>query len=115
MTEKYNFVGNEPNSSWINHLILHSDTDKFCHKEGFNPKELSISLTINGEEVLVGDFNKVLHEWSDRIETALKHDLKYMKQEEEVAKRSRKIVEDKIGDIMGTLEDVEQRLWRLEP
>ena len=115
MSEKYDFCKEDTGpSTWFNHLLLQSDVRKVADTKGFNSRDMTITLNVNGVDILIEDFNQVLDQWSDRIAEDIKRKLEFMKEDKAVEDKARQLVEDKLGNIMSTLTDMEDKLWMLE-
>ena len=114
MTEKYDFKENNGKPTWFNHLLLQSDVKKLTASESFDSSDMTVRLEINGIEVRISDFNEVLSDWSDRMESQIKEKLEYLSKEKTVKENAEILLKEKLGNCYEVLQAIEDSAWKLE-
>lgn len=115
MTEKYDFKAmDNGRPSWFSHLLLGSEVTKLTGSSDFDSSDMTIRLEINGIEIRVSDFNEVMSDWSDRIETQIKEKLDYLSKEKSVVENAELLIKEKLGKLYETLQEIEDSLWKLD-
>ena len=116
--ESYNAKDSIDEPTYFNHLMLGGEVRELTSKEDFDPENLQVDLRINGEVVVIKDFNEVLKDWGSRIERQVADKVQLNASEEEVKRRAKALVKEKLGDVMekmSGLEDlIEDSIWKLE-
>ena len=112
MSEKYDFK-KDSKPSWFNHLLLQSDVRKLTKDDSFDSSDMNVKLEINGVEVLIADFNEVLGDWSDRIESQIKEKLEHLSKEKSVVENAELLLKEKLGKAFDVLQTIEDSAWKL--
>lgn len=111
MSEKYSF--NEKHRPF-EFFLLGGEVKELTKQDNFDPENLSVELKINGVDVRIEDFNKVLEGWFDRVESSAKERVDYDNFDKEVKLAAETLVKEKMGKVYDLLSDVENSLWKLE-
>lgn len=117
MAESYNFSENASSSNYFNHLLLDAELkeiSKLKESSDFDPKDLTVVLQINGLDVRIEDFNKVLKGWGARIERQIKENAHFNDFERAVEQRANELIQEKLGNTWDILNEVESNLWKLD-
>tara|TARA_R110002020_G_scaffold467655_2_gene691401 strand:- start:802 stop:1152 length:351 start_codon:yes stop_codon:yes gene_type:complete len=114
MSEKYNANDDLGTPSYFNHLMLEGEVGKLVNSEGFNPKDLTVELNINGVDVSIKDFNACLKDWGARIESEIKENLNYLSKEKSVNDNAKALLKEKLGRAYEILSDIENSEWVLD-
>lgn len=113
MSESYNASEELSKPTFFNHLMLESEVSEMTGDKYYNPKELIVDLKINGVQVSIGDFNKSLENWSDRIADQIKESLNYMSKDEAVIDNAKAMLKEKLGNAYEILAEIENSEWKL--
>jgi len=89
------------------YLLLGGEVKELTQQEGFDASNMKVILQINGCDVVVGDFNKVLEGWAKRIREEVEED-------QYVQKRAEQLIKERLGNIQDVLFEVENSLWKLD-
>lgn len=95
-------------------LVLESNISNLVKKEKFDSKNLAIEIKINNEPVSIKELDDILNKYYSSIKEELETKMEYHASKEGLEERARQLVENKIGNIVNTLEEVENNLWKLE-
>lgn len=91
MSEKISF---DDMSGWFKLLVLGSPRQNVdMYVKPIDPvratEEMTVTLKINGIELRVEDFNKVMEEWAERMEIQIKEELDFIRSEEFAKERAK--------------------------
>lgn len=80
-------------SGWFKLLVLGSpkqNVDKYVKSlDPVESREMTVTLKINGIELRVEDFNKVMEDWAERMEIQIKEELDFIRSEEFAKERAK--------------------------
>ena len=114
MTEQYDFETGERDRTFFSLYLLEGEVSELTKDPDFDSSDMEVNLTINGHTVRVDDFNKVLDDWSARIESQIKIEMEFNQSEEAVVRKAKELIRERLGNMQEILFDAEQQLWKLE-
>lgn len=102
------------NSTMFSYLLTEGDVSELTEQEGFDPKNLELDLKVNGVQVRLENFNKVMGDWATRIgeheRSRAQQDLDLLKQEQAVQRKAEELILKKFDNILEEAEDAKNAL-----